>query len=378
MGVNVRVRGIIFLHLIICSDFVRASLSAENSEYLKSDKSISRYVVISSGIDYNIFFVKRSVNHQALIAAPEIWISYMLNNYELLDKIVGNTTTAVVRAREAYIEVVKSYVSANIFGSAEMSVVPALGTNYFTAVPLDVKSRVGGKDWTYLGLTMTGHARVKNVQDLLVDIIKKNISGGYMETGVWRGGSSIFARAVMRAYGEGNRKLFVCDSFAGLPPGERQLDSRDKGWDKTSYLEVGVDTVVDNFRRLSLLDHNVIFAQGFFNLSMPRLRYHVDQLAILRMDGDMYESTVDVLYHMYDKLELNGYVIVDDWIQNHGEDFPSKTAVEDFWAVHGLKPNIFEIDGCSVYWKKTVNVEIQYWRYKQSKFKVEDKNSSAV
>jgi len=352
--------------------------SLDTTDIIGANIADGNIVDISTGAGYRIFYIRRSRYHKGLIAPPDDWIVYMTNSFEVLDKSVEFFSSPLERAREAYFEVIKNYVTGGIFGKAEKSVIPALGNSTLVTSRFEAEKRQWGEDWTYLGLTMTGCDRVQNVQDLISDIIKKNVSGGYMETGVWRGGSSIFARAVMRAYGEGNRKLFVCDSFAGLPPGERQLDSRDKGWDKTSYLEVGVDTVVDNFRRLSLLDHNVIFAQGFFNVSMPRLRYHVDQLAILRMDGDMYESTVDVLYHMYDKLELNGYVIVDDWIQNHGEDFPSKTAVEDFWAVHGLKPNIFEIDGCSVYWKKTVNVEIQYWRYKQSKFKVEDKNSSAV
>ncbi len=76
----------------------------------------------------------------------------------------------------------------------------------------------------------------------------------------------------------------------------------------------------------------------------------------------MYESTVDVLYHLYDKLSLGGYVIMDDWF-----GFPSKTAC-DFFAVHGIKPEIIRIDTLSAYWKKTEDVKIQYWRYEQSKF----------
>ena len=78
----------------------------------------------------------------------------------------------------------------------------------------------------------------------------------------------------------------------------------------------------------------------------------------------MYESTVDVLYNLYDKLSIGGYVIMDDWY-----GFPSKRACEDFFAVHGIKPEIIQIDHLSAYWKKTEHVNIQYWRYKESKFK---------
>jgi hypothetical protein len=77
----------------------------------------------------------------------------------------------------------------------------------------------------------------------------------------------------------------------------------------------------------------------------------------------MYESTVDVLYHMYEKLSVGGYVIMDDWFR-----FPSRTAVEDFFKVHRMKEEIIGIDKMSAYWKKTETVKVQYWRYEQSKF----------
>lgn len=79
--------------------------------------------------------------------------------------------------------------------------------------------------------------------------------------------------------------------------------------------------------------------------------------------GDMYESTVDVLYHLYDKLSIGGYVIMDDWF-----GFPSKTACEDFFVVHGIQPQIIAVDELSAYWQKTEHVQIQYWRYEQSNF----------
>ena len=78
----------------------------------------------------------------------------------------------------------------------------------------------------------------------------------------------------------------------------------------------------------------------------------------------MYESTVDVLYFLYDKLSIGGYVIMDDWF-----GFPSKIACEDFFRVHGINPEIKVIDQLAAYWQKTEEIDIQMWRYKQSKFK---------
>ena len=61
----------------------------------------------------------------------------------------------------------------------------------------------------------------------------------------------------------------------------------------------------------------------------------------------MYESTVDVLYHLYDKLSIGGYVIMDDWF-----GFPSKTACEDFFLVHGISADgAFEGFVIEVFWK---------------------------
>lgn len=77
----------------------------------------------------------------------------------------------------------------------------------------------------------------------------------------------------------------------------------------------------------------------------------------------MYESTVDVLYHLYNKLSIGGYVIIDDWF-----GFPARTACEDFFKVHGIKPEIIAIDQMAAYWKKTEDIDIQYWRYEKSDF----------
>eukprot|EP00804_Cyclotella_cryptica_P026712 CCRYP_007948-RA/>CCRYP_007948-RA protein AED:0.18 eAED:0.09 QI:0/0/0.25/1/1/1/4/165/291 len=249
-------------------------------------------------------------------------------------------------ARSMYIEMIKSFVSALVFGEKEMSVHGYVGSGLKNLVPLSQAERNIGADWTYLGDTMTG----------------------IVQTGVWRGGSSIFARAVITAHGEAqSRTSYVCDSFAGLPPGDRSLDLNDKNWDNTPYLEVASEIVAGSFNRYGLLDHNVVFAKGFFNETMPPLSKHIDMLSVMRLDGDMYESTVDVLYHLYDKLSIGGYVIMDDWY-----GFPSKTACEDFFQVHEISPEIIKIDHIAAYWKKTEDVTIQYWRYQQNKFKSSD------
>lgn len=57
----------------------------------------------------------------------------------------------------------------------------------------------------------------------------------------------------------------------------------------------------------------VVFAKGLFKDSLASLSNQIKRLVIMRLDRDMYESTVDVLYRLYDKLSVGGYVIMDDW-----------------------------------------------------------------
>eukprot|EP00577_Skeletonema_sp_RCC1716_P021169 CAMPEP_0113395114 /NCGR_PEP_ID=MMETSP0013_2-20120614/12967_1 /TAXON_ID=2843 ORGANISM="Skeletonema costatum, Strain 1716" /NCGR_SAMPLE_ID=MMETSP0013_2 /ASSEMBLY_ACC=CAM_ASM_000158 /LENGTH=366 /DNA_ID=CAMNT_0000279195 /DNA_START=2597 /DNA_END=3697 /DNA_ORIENTATION=+ /assembly_acc=CAM_ASM_000158 len=263
-----------------------------------------------------------------------------------------------------YIDMIKTFVSGRVFRNAELSVVPRLGPNMLPTIRFNEAKRDGGRDWTFAGDTMTGQKRLDNVHALLKDVIENKVIGDYIETGVWRGGSSVLAKAVLEVLDpNSNRVSYVCDSFMGLPPGEKKLSKKDAGWDNTPYLEVASDIVANNFIKYGLLDSNVIFAKGFFNETMPPLAEKIKSLSIMRLDGDMYESTVDVLYHLYDKLSIGGYVIMDDWF-----GFPSKTACEDFFAVHGIEPEIIPIDDISAYWKKAEDVQVQYWRYEQSSF----------
>lgn len=211
---------------------------------------------------------------------------------------------------------------------------------------------------------MVGEIRIRSMETLMLDVIKHNVTGDFMETGVWRGGLSIYVKSILRAYGQKHRLSYLCDSFAGWPPGDAKYDKMDVGWDNTGYLTVSDATVERNFRKLKLLDSNVVFAKGFFNDTMPQLKQIVTSLSILRLDGDLYQSTIDVLFHMYDKVSINGYIIVDDWT-----GFPAKVACEDFFRIHKMSPKIVPIDGSSVYWRKTHQITTQYGKYLSRKFK---------
>jgi hypothetical protein len=84
-----------------------------------------------------------------------------------------------------------------------------------------------------------------------------------------------------------------------------------------------MEEVKKNFEKYNLLDNNVKFLKGWFKDTLPSAP--IESLAILRLDGDLYESTMDGLINLYSKLSKGGFIIIDDW-----GAFPAcKQAVKD-------------------------------------------------
>ena len=61
--------------------------------------------------------------------------------------------------------------------------------------------------------TMVGLDRLDNIQNLAETILEEGIDGDFIETGIWRGGSCIFMRAILRVYNDQTRKVWACDNF---------------------------------------------------------------------------------------------------------------------------------------------------------------------
>jgi hypothetical protein len=108
---------------------------------------------------------------------------------------------------------------------------------------------------------MIGLKRLDNIQFCIENIIKNNIEGDLIETGVWRGGATIFMRAVLAAYDITDRRVFVADSFEGLPkPNENKYPADKSDLHHTKeFLAVSIDDVKANFEKYGLLDDRVVF-----------------------------------------------------------------------------------------------------------------------
>ena len=195
--------------------------------------------------------------------------------------------------------------------------------------------------------TMIGIERLRNIRALVEDVIANDVPGDLLEAGAWRGGATIFMRAVLEAHGVHDRTVWVADSFEGLPPPNPKLYPADEGLNlhMNEQLAISIEEARSNFERYGLLDDQVKFLKGWFKDTYPVAP--IDQLAVLRLDGDLYESTMDSLVPLYPKVASGGYVIVDDY-----RIIPAcKKAVDDYRARHGITVPLVEIDWNAVYWQ---------------------------
>jgi O-methyltransferase len=212
--------------------------------------------------------------------------------------------------------------------------------------PYRPEDREVGRDWPPTAETMIGLRRLDHLQALIEDILAHNVRGDLIEAGVWRGGASIFMRGVLAAFGSADRTIWVADSFEGLPEPDAARypsDAGDELWTET-VLAVPLEEVQANFHRYGLLDEQVRFLKGWFRETLPAAP--IDRLALLRLDGDMYESTIQALDALYPKLSPLGYVIVDDY------SLPAcREAVADFRRSNEIDDPIVQIDWTGAYWQ---------------------------
>ena len=216
--------------------------------------------------------------------------------------------------------------------------------------PYDEHRRVEGMEWTLRAHTMIGMKRLDNIQFCVEDVIQRQIPGDLIETGVWRGGATIFIRAILKAYDITDRNVWVADSFEGLPPpnpDEYPVDKDDKHHE-SKELAVSLEQVQSNFAKYNLLDNQVMFLKGWFRDTLSTAP--IEKLSILRLDGDMYESTMEALNALYPKLSVGGYLIVDDY----GAIPSCKKAIHDYREKYQILDEIIPIDWTGVFWKKLI------------------------
>ncbi len=205
-------------------------------------------------------------------------------------------------------------------------------------------------------ISMLPMARIDNIERCVLDVLERGVPGDLIETGVWRGGATILMRAILKAYDVKDRAVWVADSFEGLPEPDAErfpIEAKSHGGvvmkNVFNHFAVGLAEVKANFSAFDLLDEQVKFLPGWFKDTLPTAP--IERLAVLRLDGDYYESTRDALTSLYDHVSVGGYIIVDDY----GEDDWTycRQAVDEFRSERAIHDPLLAVDRRCSYWRRS-------------------------
>lgn len=241
--------------------------------------------------------------------------------------------------RQMYLDMLENALTGQLYG--DPSIAP------WNAEKFDPEIRAIGRDWPSQASTMIGTARMRNVRLLVETALADGVAGDLLEAGVWRGGASIYMRGILAAHGVTDRKVWVADSFAGLPVPEPELYPEDDGdlHSTVKELAVSLEDVKKNFAAFDLLDNQVVFAPGWFKDTLHRLP--LKTLAVLRLDGDMYSSTMQTLDALYSKVSTGGFIIIDDYV------LPAcRKATDDFREKMAILEPLEDVDGAAAFWRR--------------------------
>ncbi len=170
----------------------------------------------------------------------------------------------------------------------------------------------------------------------------KGLSGTFVETGVFTGGASAYAlRAMLRL--DTVRDYYGFDSFEGMPsPSVEDGESAISWVGATPGLinRADFETCLQYLRSSGYPADRIHLIKAWFNETLPATRDSINSIAILRLDGDFYESTKIALEQLYDLVVQGGVVIIDDYGTFEG----CRRAVDDFLKVRKAKPMIQYVD----------------------------------
>lgn len=206
----------------------------------------------------------------------------------------------------------------------------------------------GRGDWPLYAQSMIGPVRLRSLRECVETVVADEVPGDLIEAGVWRGGACVLMRAILAAHGDEERSVWCADSFAGLPAPDPELHPADRELrlHREPELAVARTEVEATFRRYRLLDDRVRFVEGWFRDTLPGLAGRT--WSVIRIDGDMYGSTMDALNNLYPGLAPGGFAIIDDY----GAVEACRRAVEDFRRREAITEPLERIDWTGVLWRR--------------------------
>lgn len=198
--------------------------------------------------------------------------------------------------------------------------------------------------------TMTSPERVAVLVEATRHILSHGIHGDFVECGVWKGGSAMAAALALQSCGDTDRDLWLYDTYEGMSEptsndvsydgasAAQQMQHQDIHDPKSVWCYSPLEEVQANLKSTRYPEHRLHFVKGRVEDTLPDSV--PNQIAMLRLDTDWYESTKHELTHLYPRLASGGILIVDDYGYWQG----SRRAVDEYFAEHGPRPLLVRID----------------------------------
>ncbi len=194
-----------------------------------------------------------------------------------------------------------------------------------------------------LPYTMGGWKALENAFEVVSNVEKETIVGAFVECGVAQGGTAAMLALSSQQLAEKKRQFWFFDSYEGLPePTEEDY----KGTKAGEYIQplvrascLGTIEQVGGllFENLGLLEDDIHLVKGWFQDTVANHKEKMGPIAILRLDGDWYESTKIPLENFYDQITVGGYVIIDDYATCYG----SQKAVDEFLEENSINTKLY-------------------------------------
>jgi hypothetical protein len=173
--------------------------------------------------------------------------------------------------------------------------------------------------------------------------------GCLFDCGVAGGGSTLLLGLISQRFSNGSRLVFAFDTFEGMPPSSiADIDSlgqrADDGHWGLGTCSASLEHVQSLLNKYEICTH-VKLHKGLFAETLPLVRERVKSISLLHMDGDWYESTLDILNNLFDCLEDKAYVQIDDYGHWDG----CRKAMDVFCKQRSINLDINSIDGVGHY-----------------------------
>jgi len=202
-------------------------------------------------------------------------------------------------------------------------------------------------------MSMIGMPRLDNIQKLALDCLSNNIKGDFIEAGIWKGGAIALMAGILNITKTKNRRVIGVDSFEGIPPAKPDIypaDAVHLGCEKIEILlNNSLEEVKGYISRMGLDEgNNIQLIKGWFSEALPDLVRNGAEFALVRIDGDTYESTIQALENLEPCTTQGGYIIIDDYYSWDG----CKKATEDYRLSKVITSPLITVDWTCAYWKK--------------------------